>query len=226
MARIGERSYERKGLFDTRRGFHLDGGKGVEGEGMASHQINGIPIDFSCTCFSTYNHNCPIHGAAYSLRMATAKALNEFVSENIRRDMADEFKLGDRVWDFAYGWGEVREMDGGDGYPVHVYFTDIGFSRRYTIDGKPASLYNRTLFFAEIPVPESALKRPRPELKVDTPVLVRDGENDKWLRRYFAGWDEDGLIRVFSYGKTSWTNNDDCVVSTFNCWKLPEESDD
>ena len=42
------------------------------------------------------------------------------------------------------------------------------------------------------------------EVKVDTPILVRDSENEEWLKKYFAKY-EDGLVYVWNLGRTSWT---------------------
>ena len=45
------------------------------------------------------------------------------------------------------------------------------------------------------------------KVPIDTPVLVREYETDKWIKRYFAGIDEDGNVTVFDGGATSWTDN-------------------
>lgn len=44
-------------------------------------------------------------------------------------------------------------------------------------------------------------------MEVDTPILVRDYERDKWLPRYFAKY-EDGVVYAWIDGKTSWTNDE------------------
>ena len=46
------------------------------------------------------------------------------------------------------------------------------------------------------------------KVKVDTPVLVRDNENNEWQRFYFAKY-EDGLVYTWINGRTSW--NEDCT---------------
>lgn len=45
------------------------------------------------------------------------------------------------------------------------------------------------------------------KVPVDTPVLVRDYETDKWMPRYFAGINEDGNVIVFDSGATSWSDD-------------------
>lgn len=50
------------------------------------------------------------------------------------------------------------------------------------------------------------------KVPVDTPILVRDSENEEWHNRYFAKYKKG---RVFSWanGATSWSaiNNEDCA---------------
>lgn len=50
------------------------------------------------------------------------------------------------------------------------------------------------------------------KVPVDTPILVRDHENEEWRNRYFAKY-KDGRVFSFSNGATSWSaeNNEDCV---------------
>ncbi len=51
------------------------------------------------------------------------------------------------------------------------------------------------------------------EVKVDTPVLVRDFEDMKWGKRYFAFF-KDGKVHTWNGGVTSWTcENKNCVMS-------------
>ena len=42
------------------------------------------------------------------------------------------------------------------------------------------------------------------KVEVDTPILVRDNENEKWLKRHFAKY-EGGTVYSWNGGKTSWT---------------------
>lgn len=49
------------------------------------------------------------------------------------------------------------------------------------------------------------------KVKVDTPVLVRDFENQDWKKRYFAFFDNE-LIYVWDGGATSWSvKNKDAI---------------
>jgi hypothetical protein len=129
------------------------------------------------------------------------------------------FKVGDRVWDFRYGWGVVEENNDDQHFPVFVRFDD-GEGCAFTLDGRFDTDQNRTLFFAEIPIPKEALERPRLDLKVDDRVLVRNGDGGEWLKHHFAGWPDGVGIRTFESGKTSWTTT---WIGTWNEYKLPED---
>ena len=57
---------------------------------------------------------------------------------------------------------------------------------------------------------------------VDTPVLVKDFENDIWLKRYFAKY-EDGKVYAWSDGATSWSSDD---TSGWKYAKLAEKGEE
>ena len=46
------------------------------------------------------------------------------------------------------------------------------------------------------------------EVKVDTPILVRQGKNGTWLERHFAKY-ENGDVYAWVDGQTSWTGADE-----------------
>ena len=50
------------------------------------------------------------------------------------------------------------------------------------------------------------------EVAVDTPILVRDGEDEEWNKQHFAECDGK-VVCAWRGGKTSWT--EDCVMG----WK-------
>ena len=50
------------------------------------------------------------------------------------------------------------------------------------------------------------------KVEVDTPILVRDGEDTEsatvvWLKRYFAEY-KDGLVYAWTNGRTSWNEDE------------------
>ena len=46
------------------------------------------------------------------------------------------------------------------------------------------------------------------KVEVDTPILVRQGNNGKWLERHFAKY-ENGDVYAWVDGQTSWTGADE-----------------
>lgn len=53
------------------------------------------------------------------------------------------------------------------------------------------------------------------KVAVDTPILVRDSEEDAWRRRYFATY-ENGIVYAWSGGTTSWS----AYSSDIGDWKM------
>lgn len=62
------------------------------------------------------------------------------------------------------------------------------------------------------------------KVKVDTPILVKRSKEAEWERRYFAKF-VDGKIYAWGDGTTSWSANDECDVTSWNCAKLAESED-
>ena len=57
------------------------------------------------------------------------------------------------------------------------------------------------------------------KVEVDTPILVKAVDNNKWKKRYFAKY-KDGVVYAWDGGKTSW--NKDCMTS----WKYAKLAED
>ena len=51
---------------------------------------------------------------------------------------------------------------------------------------------------------------------VDTPILVRDSEEEVWERRYFAKY-ENGMVYEWGGGATSWSV---CMSRNISTWKM------
>lgn len=59
------------------------------------------------------------------------------------------------------------------------------------------------------------------KVKVDTPVLVRNDTEAKWIKRHFAKY-ENGKVYVFSCGMTSWSYDEKTRVICWDDAKLPK----
>ena len=65
-------------------------------------------------------------------------------------------------------------------------------------------------------------EEPEPDwsnVKVDTPILVRDNEDEEWLRRHFTKY-ENETVYAWSCGGTSWSED---VMTAWNYAKLAED---
>lgn len=63
------------------------------------------------------------------------------------------------------------------------------------------------------------------KVPVDTPILVRDREEQEWIRGYFATYG-CGLVYAWSDGKTSWSaSNDRAKVMPWEYAKLAEDGE-
>ena len=69
------------------------------------------------------------------------------------------------------------------------------------------------------PIPEPEM--PRPDLRIDDPVIVWDYPDGGRYRRHFAGWTPDGRIKAWNNG-TSWTTEH---VTIWNNYRLPTEDE-
>ena len=99
---------------------------------------------------------------------------------------------------------------------------DCLFSERYN-QGALCSITTAKWLAAKYKEPEVDWSK----VPVDTPVLI-SLDNKNWVRRYFAGVnEEDGNPRVFINGTTRWSNEGDITVDTyFRYIKLAEVLDE
>ena len=108
------------------------------------------------------------------------------------------YKVGDRVYDYKYGWGEVVSLSSTtDNYPICVQFVDD--SKTYTNEGFFTNSNKcPTLSFTEYEFINGGFSqvRPQPEIAVDTPIFVRN-IHDEWRLRYFSHFNTDGQAVTF-----------------------------
>lgn len=84
------------------------------------------------------------------------------------------FCVGDRVWNMRFGWGTVKKYDEGFGYSVYVVFDNDDIVE-FTDDGKEHwEDLCPSLFFEEIAIPETALKKTKWRAKEEEKYYVVD----------------------------------------------------
>lgn len=62
------------------------------------------------------------------------------------------------------------------------------------------------------------------KIKIDTPILVRQGKNGKWLKRHFAKY-ENGDVYAWADGQTSWTGQTENYMTPWKYAKLAENEE-
>jgi hypothetical protein len=125
----------------------------------------------------------------------------------------EEFKVGDRVYDLGYGWGEVTSIDKCDTYPIQVVFAG-GKIETYTKDG-----YLRTrdpirlLYHQEMAiVPKDSLGR-----------VIQVKLDGKWEPRGFIAELNGGDVLCYE-AKTLEEANDHTIVLRHSEWReMPEK---
>lgn len=63
------------------------------------------------------------------------------------------------------------------------------------------------------------------KVEVDTPILVKEFEDEAWGRRHFARY-ENGIVYVWNCGHTSWTAFDNSDVTVWKYAKLAESEEE
>lgn len=125
-------------------------------------------------------------------------------------------------------------------------FTDNFFRTMYELGYRKAEIEKGYIFFYEKPVtsttwvPSIPIKctcfTDEPQCKVDTPILVKQYEQDEidiaeylgvvdwskvWEKRHFAYF-KDGLIYAWLCGATSWSADYEADTTSWNLAKLAE----
>lgn len=125
-------------------------------------------------------------------------------------------------------------------------FTDELFSRMYDLGYRKAEIENGTVFFykncgrisqwsnrvdirstcfteenQQIDIAEYLGIVDWSKVKVDTPILVRQYEQDEWEKRHFAYF-KDGKVCAWLCGATSWSADYEGDTTDWNFAKLAE----
>ena len=62
------------------------------------------------------------------------------------------------------------------------------------------------------------------KVAVDTPILVRDSEEEAWRKRHFAKY-ENGIVYAWGYGAASWSAYGSDNIIDWEMAKLAERED-
>ena len=112
-------------------------------------------------------------------------------------------KVGDYIFTIFHGWTQITKVVSGLNYPI---ITEDRYL--YTLDGKHDIDAKYPSAFTEPPAEFNAGPKPSRFEKGDK-VLVRDFNNTRWCRRYFA-WENPKQLQekfgTFSDGADEWSS--------------------
>lgn len=128
------------------------------------------------------------------------------------------FKVGDKVYHYNYGWGEVIEIDCQSAYKVLVLFKIR--SVPFTEEGK-FSVCDEfpTLSFTKYDFVNGGFSqvRPLPNIERNQLIYVKMYKEGEWCMRYFSHFNENGLVSCFNNQEKS-TDGD--YTSTWNFYSI------
>ena len=96
---------------------------------------------------------------------------------------------------------EIREYKG-DSFCIDFVKPNILKSDHCESDFTKCRMLQMLWLLEEYEEPETDWSK----VEVDTPILVRDSENEEWIKRYFAEC-KYGTVYAWIDGRTSWTEN-------------------
>lgn len=116
------------------------------------------------------------------------------------------FKVGDKVYDIRYGWGEVINDNWSDVCPIRVKYEN-GFSDTYTHYGSWHQKFkNPLLSFTEYTIQGFSQERPKPQPKVGKMCVFWDGDEDDNRGRRVIAILERIYDGVYYENDTPWVN--------------------
>ncbi len=107
--------------------------------------------------------------------------------------MENIFKLGDKVFDVRYGWGEVYAALDSDTWPVLVDFGN-NLHEEYTLDGRAYDEFPRVLSFTEYTLEGFSQDRPEELPNIGDIVWVREYGSVDWRVSHFFGKSGDKYL--------------------------------
>jgi hypothetical protein len=120
------------------------------------------------------------------------------------------FKVGDKVFDISYGWGQVIRIKDISSNTIYVIF-DCSRSELYSTSGKKILAENITLSFTEYTLEGFSQERPEPEIEKGTPVWCRNRDWNSWIyAKYYSKKDFghkcaslDGEVSTYDIAQTT-----------------------
>ena len=107
------------------------------------------------------------------------------------------FKVGDKVFNYQYGWGTINEEL--TKYILVLFDNCKSVSIPFAKDGKETSRSERpTLSFTEYTLEGFSQERPIELPEVGELCLVRDSDTDDWRAVKFRGYEPKSIMRYIT----------------------------
>ena len=132
--------------------------------------------------------------------------------------MTNKEKYGNEIIELAVRRGGFVLKNGRPALCKEIKCEDCDFDKLNSCKGN-ARVFQEWLNSEYVEPPVDWTKVP-----VDTPILVRDSEEEVWRRRYFAKY-EDNTVYAWGGGATSWSAERSCNVTVWKMAKLAESEE-
>ena len=133
------------------------------------------------------------------------------------------FKKGDKIYLWNVGYDVVGEI-------VPSLYPVCCAGRAFTQEGRENISDDFPKLFHAIPsliIPSEPERRP--DLAMDTPIIVWDLNENNILKRHFKCWGKSGSVHCWSDGRTKFTASelfeDKLNFKRWKNWRLPEKGD-
>ena len=115
----------------------------------------------------------------------------------------DGIKVGDKVWDFVYGYGKVVDANYLSDFPIKVEFEESKNDNSYTKDGKVNYDTNQTLFWGKLEFKdnsksETELEKEN-EVRIEKVFVLKTVENKYFTFNYVKKNDFNCMFGSLEY---------------------------
>lgn len=132
--------------------------------------------------------------------------------------MTNKEKYGNKIIELAIDEGAIALKNGEPAPCAKIKCEDCDYGKSDSCGGSEYKF--REWLNSEYTEPSVDWSK----VAVDTPILVRDSEGGRWLRRYFAKY-EDNTVYAWNGGTTSWSVYASSNIAGWKMAKLAESEE-
>lgn len=134
--------------------------------------------------------------------------------------MTNREKYGNELMERVVNRGLFGLKDGKPVFCMEIACKDCGFCEKSTGECRGSTYEFREWLNSEYVEPPVDWSK----VAVDTPILVRDSEEEVWRKRHFAKY-ENGIVYAWSGGTTHWSVRRSSNISDWRMAKLAESEE-